>query len=100
MLNNIFSARFRGNRYRHSPTLEECVISYERMTEQMLVVILNGGGAGSSEATEAHAEWMAARTLRATMDALWPSVPAQGQGIAFRYGDGLASNDGQHGMAY
>ena len=69
MLNNIFSASRRGNRYRHFPTLEECVISYERMTEQMFVVILNNGGAGSSEAMAAHAEWMAARTQRAIMDA-------------------------------
>ena len=70
MLSNIFSANRRGNRYRHFPTLEECVISYERMTEQMFVVILNDGGAGSAEAVAAHAEWMIARTQRATMDAI------------------------------
>lgn len=51
------------------PTLEDCVISYERQTEQAYKVILNDGGAGSSDAMAAHAEWMTARTQRATMDA-------------------------------
>lgn len=97
-----FSADHRRNfpRFDGWPSLEDCVLAWERQTEQAFTAILDAGGAGSSEAIEAHNEWMAARTLRVTMDALWPSVPAQGQGIAFRYETGLASNDGYHGMAY
>ena len=53
----------------NQPTLEDCVNAAERSTEQAYISILNNGEAGSAEATAAHAEWMAARTQRATMDA-------------------------------
>ena len=53
----------------NNPTLEDCALAYERQTEKAFNAILNAGGAGSAEATAAHAEWMAARTQRATMDA-------------------------------
>lgn len=68
----IFSADWRRNfpGCKYWPNLEECVLAEEQDTERAFTAILNDGGAGSAEAVAAHAEWMIARTLRATMDAL------------------------------
>lgn len=45
---------------------ETRLITAERKTQRAHTAILNNGGAGSAEATQAHAAWMAARTARAT----------------------------------
>lgn len=53
----------------NQPTLEDCVLAFERQAEKDFYDILGDGGAGSEEAVAAHDEWMIARTQRATMDA-------------------------------